>query len=136
MNIKRLVRKAIKRLRDGKKICHGINPYCDMKARYPEAFSVVFDVGANDGRSAVQFVKEFIVANVYCFEPVRPTYEELESNFGSHVRVRPFHFAFGASEAIAVVDFDNSGNSRNNSIKLDTSDNQMDSVIATQLERN
>ena len=76
------------------------------------------------------------MANVYCFEPVRSTYEELESNFGSHVRVRPFHFAFGASEAIAVVDFDNSGDSRNNSIKLDTSDNlDAESVTVTTLDK-
>ena len=136
MNIKRLVKKAVKRLREGKKICHGIDPYCDMKARYPEAFSVVFDVGANDGRSAVQFVKEFKMANVYCFEPVRSTYEELESNFGSHARVRPFNFAFGASETTAVVEFDKNGNSRCNTLKLDTSDNiDAESVTVATLDK-
>jgi len=115
---------------------HGLDPYYDMKKRISEnSFKVVFDVGANDGRSAVQFLPEFSAATIYCFEPVRSTFEELVSSMGSNKRIKPFNLALGSSEGEAVIKKDDD-NSRCNQVSFDidaTCDSEM--VTVSTLDR-
>ncbi len=100
---------------------HGYNAFNDMKKRLAEeSFDVVFDVGANDGRSAVKFIKEFPNANIYCFEPVKSTFQELETNMASTKQVKSFNFALGSSEGTASVEKDPTNNSRCNRLKVDS----------------
>ena len=135
MDIKWRVKKMITCLREGKIIWrrpHGLDPYFDMKSRSPEeSFTVVFDVGANDGHSAVEFVKEFSSANIYCFEPVKSTFEELTRNMSSLKAVKPFHLALGASEGTAVIKFAENNNSRCNSVSLGASSDGEATQVST-----
>ena len=41
---------------------------------------VIFDVGANIGQTHARFRREFPKARIYCFEPVRKTFAQLERN--------------------------------------------------------
>ena len=42
-----------------------------------DQIKVVFDVGANVGQSALRYVQEFPLAEIYSFESVAATYGEL-----------------------------------------------------------
>jgi FkbM family methyltransferase len=55
---------------------------------------VIFDVGAANGEYAVHFLKKFPDAVVYCFEPLKDSFEKLKQNtlpFGQ--RAKLFNFA-------------------------------------------
>lgn len=56
----------------------------------------VFDVGANVGQSAREYLETFPGARIYSFEPVRSTFQQLEANLKGQDRVRCFQLAFGA----------------------------------------
>ena len=60
-----------------------------------DVVQVVFDVGANEGQSALEYVKYFLGAVIYSFEPVRNTFARLESNCRPFRSVRPFPLALG-----------------------------------------
>jgi FkbM family methyltransferase len=49
---------------------HGVDELRDLRRLLPkQAFSVIFDVGANQGDVAAAFRREFPSATIYCFEP-------------------------------------------------------------------
>lgn len=58
--------------------------------------SVIFDVGANDGKTAIALAASFPDAVVYAFEPVAETFRALAQNAATHHRIRPFNLALGA----------------------------------------
>jgi FkbM family methyltransferase len=46
----------------------GFNPQC------------IFDVGANEGQSALNYFKYFPASTIYCFEPVKDVFDHLSAN--------------------------------------------------------
>ena len=61
------------------------------------ASDVVFDVGANDGRTALRLMRHLGVApRLYCFEPVGETFRALEERTARHPNVRRFRLALGS----------------------------------------
>jgi FkbM family methyltransferase len=58
--------------------------------------SVIFDVGANNGRIAITLAASFPEATVYAFEPVAETFRALTENASRDPRIRPFNLALGA----------------------------------------
>lgn len=64
---------------------------------------VIFDVGANIGQSAQEFVRIFPAARVYCFEPVQATFDTLEKNLSGIEGVRLFHLGLGAGAGPATM---------------------------------
>jgi FkbM family methyltransferase len=65
--------------------------------------AVVFDVGANVGRSATAFVQAFPGAMIYAFEPVTSVFRTLEVNIEGLPRVRAFNTALGRRSGRAHV---------------------------------
>jgi FkbM family methyltransferase len=57
---------------------------------------VIFDVGANDGKTAIALAASFPDAVVYAFEPVADTFRTLAQSASTHRRIRPFNLALGA----------------------------------------
>lgn len=57
---------------------------------------VIFDVGANIGQTAWDLVRYFPGARIYCFEPVRSTYDKLVANYGDHPSVTCVCSALGS----------------------------------------
>ena len=57
---------------------------------------VIFDVGANNGSTAIGLAAAFPDAIVYAFEPVAETHRTLAQNASTNSRIRPFRLALGA----------------------------------------
>jgi FkbM family methyltransferase len=55
---------------------------------------VIFDIGANIGQTANYLIKNFPDADIYCFEPVKKTYEELLSNIHNN-NIHPINEGLG-----------------------------------------
>lgn len=65
--------------------------------------SVIFDIGANIGQSALKFNIAFPKAMIYCFEPVKDTYELLKNNMKGYGNIRCRQEAFGSREGRATI---------------------------------
>lgn len=75
---------------------HGIDLYIDLRRDFPELnVECVFDVGANVGQSAGQFVQRFPNATIYSLEPASATYRKLCTATAREPRIRPFQVALG-----------------------------------------
>lgn len=76
----------------------GIDLSYDLARALPEyRVHTVFDVGANVGQSAKEYLQKFPGARIYSFEPVRSTFQRLQENLQGQDRVRCFQLAFGAA---------------------------------------
>lgn len=64
---------------------------------------VIFDVGANTGQSAKQFLKQFPASRLCCFEPVFATFQVLKRNLASNPRVDCFQLAVGSSAGCGTM---------------------------------
>jgi len=94
---------------------HGTDCLLDLHKRFGrDNFKVVFDIGANIGQSAIEYVTALPKAEIYSFEPVSSTYEELSSNVRSFSRVHPFKLGMGSAAGKATITVGD--NSRTSSI--------------------
>lgn len=65
--------------------------------------SVIFDVGANVGQSALKFRVAFPKAKIYCFEPVKETFEVLKGNVNTYDTISCYQIAFGSSDGQETI---------------------------------
>jgi FkbM family methyltransferase len=86
------------------KMPYGLDYWQDIPRWYPgTAFRTLFDIGANIGRVTISMARRFPQAAIYSFEPVRETFAQLTANTGKYPGVKPYPFAFGASETTANI---------------------------------
>jgi len=81
---------------------HG-HRFCTDLKKCSGQISVVFDIGANIGQSALQFRAAFPKARIYCFEPVRSTFEVLKKNMRGDARLSCHQIAFGSTNGQAEI---------------------------------
>jgi len=62
--------------------------------------TTVFDVGANVGDTALEYLSCFPDSEIYCFEPVRKTFRELQRNVGARKGVHCVQVALGAQRTV------------------------------------
>jgi FkbM family methyltransferase len=75
---------------------HGTDCYLDIEKKFGrKGIKVVFDVGANIGQSAVNYLHQFPQAEIYCFEPVAATYQKLVAATRQFTRVHPYNLGMG-----------------------------------------
>ena len=75
---------------------HGVDCYRDIEKRLGrKGIKVVFDVGANVGQSALNYLRQFPQAEIYSFEPVAATYRELVATTRPFRRVHPYNLGMG-----------------------------------------
>lgn len=79
---------------------------------------VVFDVGANVGQSASAYRKEFPNAEIYSFEPVADTFQQLAANISGTNGVHVFQIGFGNQVSSMTINL--AEDSRCSSIKYPT----------------
>jgi FkbM family methyltransferase len=80
----------------------GLDLLHDLRNGLPHhQIEIILDVGANIGQSALKYLPWFPHARVYCFEPVRETFDQLQANLAGQARVRCFPLALGAEEGQA-----------------------------------
>ncbi len=77
----------------------GVDPLDDIARMIGGRAKVkcVFDVGANEGQSAMQFAKFFPNATVTSFEPVEKTFRKLQSAAAASGRITPVNLALGSA---------------------------------------
>jgi FkbM family methyltransferase len=79
-------RRASKKIRRMKRELlpqRGGNVLRDIGLHLPnQRMEVIFDVGANLGRSAIEYSRACKQARIYCFEPVRTTFDIMRSKVG------------------------------------------------------
>lgn len=56
---------------------------------------IIFDVGANIGQTALSYLKKFPDAEIFSFEPISETFQQLQANFHGKSSVRCFNLAMG-----------------------------------------
>lgn len=111
-SIKKLIKKFLGRF--------GISPYVYFTYKYNKPFDVkrkifkkdeilIFDVGAYDGRSAIEYLKEFPKSKIYSFEPTKTSFEKLKKNFGVHSSITIFNTAFSDFKGEASFHVNSSG---------------------------
>src|SRR5215472_2868970 len=83
----------------GLQICRldrlGVDPFADLYRFIPEP-SVVFDVGANRGQTAIHLRRRFPEAIIHSFEPCATTFQDLVSAVIRDERVRAWNMGLGS----------------------------------------
>ncbi len=80
-----------------KSLPRGTDIFFDINNLYGiKNFQTVFDVGANVGQSAIEYSEKFPYANIYSFEPVSSSFQNLKKNTEHLDRVHVFHNGFGS----------------------------------------
>jgi FkbM family methyltransferase len=78
----------------------GICQYNDIE-RLATAWSVavatIFDIGANNGSTALELTRRFPLARIFSFEPHPTTYAQLSAATAAHPQVRTINSAVGAA---------------------------------------
>jgi FkbM family methyltransferase len=65
--------------------------------------TVIFDVGANSGTTARRLKTSFPDAQIYCFEPVTETFNQLVGNLKDLRGITPCNLALGADEGTSRI---------------------------------
>lgn len=77
----------------------GIDVAYDIAHSFPRyCIENVFDVGSNLGQSAKLYLDCFPGSQIYCFEPVRDTFRQLQYNLQGRERVHCVQVALGSSK--------------------------------------
>jgi FkbM family methyltransferase len=87
----------------------GINPFVDIKklsGAWDYSIDVFFDVGANDGETALKALKEFRDARVFSFEPHPSTFAALVSRLSNRPNFVAINCALGRTSASEVEMFE------------------------------
>ena len=74
----------------------------------------VFDVGANEGQSAREFLRHFPQARIFSFEPTPATFQQLSRFAEMHPRITPVNKALG--ETPGRAEFNENGFNQTNSM--------------------
>lgn len=61
---------------------------------------IVFDCGAHKGETAIDFKDRFPLAQIYSFEPIKKSFDELVRNTLVHPQIHCYNFALGDDEGI------------------------------------
>lgn len=91
----------------------GYEPLIDLD-RILEHVSVVVDVGANEGQSALPFARAFPDSRVFAFEPVPETFSVLTARTAREPRIECINVGLGAREGNLNIRL--AGSSRHNSL--------------------
>ena len=97
------------------KVEFGRDLWPDVKAVLAAGkIKTVFDVGANEGQSAREFLRHFPQARIFSFEPTPTTFQQLSRFAGNQPRLTPVNKALG--EAPGRVAFNENSFHQTNSI--------------------
>ncbi len=99
----------------------GLDPWVDigkLARAWSRPIKTFFDVGANDGETAIAALRQFPEANVTSFEPHPVTFAELLAAVGDQQRFTAVNAALGADIG-EVVMFEYEGMSKINSLTSD-----------------
>lgn len=100
----------------------GISYPYDIKRFYKNyQFDIIFDVGANIGQTSLFLNKHFPQAEIFAFEPVYKTFNELCKNTKKINTIKPLNYALGSQEEELLISIRE--NSELNTLVRDSSKN-------------
>ncbi len=118
-----------------RRLPRGVDLAADLARWLPDFKpTTVFDVGAHRGQSTERFLRWFPAAQIFAFEPVSRTYQELAHRYLGEDRVRPEQCAFsrvpgeaimrleGNSDTYAIASGRPSGNVPTERVRVETID--------------
>ena len=83
---------------------HGTDCFFDIHRRFGrDRIRVAFDVGANNGKSALTYLREFPRAEIYSFEPVASTYRQLVASTQAFSRVHAYNLGLGREPGVTTI---------------------------------
>jgi FkbM family methyltransferase len=98
------IARSCRRAKKYKLLPRGFSKFVDIKRCLPQYYvNNIFDVGANVGQSAKEYTHYFPDAQIYCFEPVKPTFDQLVTNLKGYDNIHFFSIAFGASKGVGKI---------------------------------
>lgn len=84
-------------LRSGRRVLSGDDSLADVRRlRRWEPGDVIFDVGANDGRTVLRLRRYFPSPRIIAFEPTSVTFRQMETRTATMPNVQRFQLALGA----------------------------------------
>jgi FkbM family methyltransferase len=90
----------------------GSYPFADVKrlaAEWKYPITTIFDVGANEGESTLEALKNFPKARVLSFEPHPTTFATLTAKVGRNPRFQGFNLALGTDIGeVEMIEYDDS----------------------------
>ncbi len=94
------IRRKIEKLLDikvfNKNIPRGADLFYDLDKAYGvHNMKTIFDIGANVGQSSLVYKNVFKNADIYAFEPVCSTYQQLAANVDAYKNIHPFNVGLG-----------------------------------------
>lgn len=96
----------------------GVDFATDLEYYMPKYnIKTIFDVGANVGQSANKYSTDFKSVNIFCFEPVKSTFNILVENTKAKKNIKCFNIAFGNKNSTEKILISNKGNVFNKIIK-------------------
>lgn len=87
-----------------KRVGFGLDPILDLRAilrRFPNP--VVFDIGANEGQTALKLAKIAPAAKIFSFEPNSAVFDVLVKNTRHHPNITPVRTAIGSAAKTATL---------------------------------
>jgi FkbM family methyltransferase len=97
---------------------------------------IIFDVGANVGQTTRLFREQFPDSQIYSFEPISNTYEELLANTRNLSNVKYFRVAFGSTDSVVKVFLQEGSvfNSLNNKVNVANVGRKSEDVTVTTVD--
>jgi FkbM family methyltransferase len=121
MNINSAIKAILERVvgvRIYRTLPRGLDIFADVRSLLPQIkVEIIFDVGANVGQSALQYVKVFPDAQMYCFEPVLATFDLLQQNLRGRGKINSFRLALSEATGSGTMLLD--GHSDQFSLHID-----------------
>lgn len=82
----------------------GLDTLTDIKTLYgSRAFRIVFDVGAHEGETMMEFRQQFPNADIYCFEPYKKAFEILKIKSEENMHIKIYNYALGEYDGWATL---------------------------------
>lgn len=105
----------------------GVNLYVDLKRFDPDLImGVIFDVGANEGQTYIEFRDAYPAAHIYSFEPCAQTYSKLCTTMTHDALAHPLKMALGAGRGTAcLIEAPDSRLNKIQSVAQDNSDSEV-----------
>lgn len=110
----------------------GFNLWSDLRRLLPQLkIRHAFDVGANLGQSADEIRTHLPDCDLWCFEPIPATFEQLQKNLSRYSNCKLFPVALGATVCRGVMDTNQSASDNIRIISTDSSSESGDSGHVT-----
>lgn len=114
-------------------IPRGTDLFFDLDKAYRlNSFRTVFDVGANVGQSAQEYIQQFPKAKIYSFEPATLPFKQLQEINKKYTRLSSFQLGMGKKKGKISININ--PNSLTNSIRNKRPEDKVEEIEITSID--